>query len=171
MRSRTGLAAVLFGAATLTGCYDFEAPIDPAPTSPLDPGLLGTWYCLAPGQDADEKPMELAFARADREDVYSVRFHERGSRRVPLEAHGSEVAGHTLLNVLDPSPSRKPWTFVRYSFPMPHVLRLELVDDAKLADVEPTSWSLRHALESRDGSEGLYSDFCVCVRVDAQEAQ
>jgi hypothetical protein len=171
MNARTGLAVLLASAATLTGCYDFEAPIDPAPTSPLDPALLGTWHCLAPGQGADEKPMDLAFARADHDDAYSVRFHERGSTRAPLEAHGSEVAGHTLLNVLDPAASRKPWTFVRYSFLMPYVLRLELVDEARLADVEPTSWSLREALERRDGSEGLYADLCVCVRVAADEAQ
>jgi hypothetical protein len=72
--------------------------------------------------------------------------------------------------VFDPTASNERWMFVRYSFLMPQVLRLELVDGDRLADVAQTSWSLREALERRDGSEGLYDDFCVCVRVKAEEA-
>ena len=171
MEARAGLAVLLTSVLMLTGCYDFEAPIDPAPTSPLEPALLGTWHCLAPDQGADGKPMKLAFAAADREDVYSIVSAEGGTTRDRYEAHGSEVVGHTLLNVFDPTALSRPWNLVRYSFLMQHVMRLELVDDAKLADVEPTSWSLREALERRDGSEGLYTDFCVCVRVAADEAR
>jgi hypothetical protein len=165
MSVRSGLIAVLFGVTTLTGCYDFEAPIDPAPTIPLDPALLGTWLCLAPGQGADEKPMTLAFAAADREDVYAIAAAEGSEGADRYEAHGSEVVGHTVLNVFDPTATGQPWNLVRYSFLMPQVLRLEVVDDRPLADVEPTSWALREALERRDGNDGLYDDFCVCVRV------
>jgi hypothetical protein len=169
MRARAGLAALLLVA--LTGCYDFEAPIDPGPTIPLDPALIGTWRCLAPGQGADEKPMTLAFAAADREDVYAIAAAAEGSEAADrYEAHGSEVVGHTLLSVFDPTASGQPWNLVRYSFLMPQVLRLEVVDDGPLADVEPTSWALRSALERRDGSAGLYDDFCVCVRVKTEDA-
>jgi hypothetical protein len=162
-------AALLAGALMLTACYDFEAPIDPAPTLPLDPALLGTWHCLAPGQ-GDEKPMTLAFAAAEREDVYSIVAGEGSEAPDRYEAHGSEVVGHTLLNVFDPKAPGQAWNLVRYSFLMPQVLRLEIVDDRPLADVEPTSWALREALERRDGSDGLYDDFCVCVRVKTDEA-
>jgi hypothetical protein len=170
MTARIGRAALLATSAlALAGCYGFEVPIDPAATSPLDPALLGTWRCLAPGSGADEKPLAVAFDRADRDDAYSIVLDELKSSPARLEAHGSEVAGHTVLNVLDPTATSRPWTFVRYSFLMPDVLRLELVEDAGLADVEPTSWSLREALERRDGSDGLYADFCVCVRVATEE--
>ena len=171
MRARVGLAALLTSAVTLAGCYDFEAPIDPAPTRPLDQALLGTWRCLAPGQEADETPVRFTFAAADREDVYSIVSDEEGKTPDRYEAHGSEVVGHTLLNVFDPTSPNERWMFVRYSFLLPQVLRLELVDEDELADVEQTSWSLREALERRDGSEGLYDDFCVCVRVGGKEAR
>src|SRR5687768_4629086 len=135
MKARTGLAALLASALMLAGCYDFEAPIDPAPTRPLDPALLGTWRCLAPGPKADETPTTLVFAGADREDVYSLVSTEGGKTRSGFEAHGSEVVGHTLLNVFDPNASSHPWMFIRYSFLMSNVLRLEVVDDDSLADV------------------------------------
>ncbi|MET0553523.1 MAG: hypothetical protein ABW221_10835 [Vicinamibacteria bacterium] len=170
MKSRFPAAATLVSGLLLGGCYDFEAPIDPAPTIPLDPALLATWLCLAPGQGADEKPMTLAFAAADREDVYAIAAGQDGKAPDRYEAHGSEVVGRTVLNVFDPTAAGRPWNLVRYSFLTARVLRLEVVDDSPLADVEPTSWALREALERRDGTVGLYDDFCVCVRVKAEEA-
>jgi hypothetical protein len=167
---RSGLIAVLFGVTTLTGCCDFEAPIDPSPTIPLDPALLGTWLCVAPGRRADEKPMTLALP-------------PRGAGRHllrPLRRHAAErcwtgsawlgCRGTHGLERVQSDRVERPWKFVRYSFLTPQVLRLELVDDGALAGVEQTSGELREALQRRDGSPGVYSDFCVCVRVKTDEA-
>jgi hypothetical protein len=162
---RTGRAALLAGAVVLGGCFDFEAAIDPTPKHALDPALAGTWRCLPVDAKPDTQPANFVVARA-RDFVYSIRFEEQGQKPDVYEAHVSEVKGHNLLNVRDLHTTfpNKPWSFARYTFLLPDVLRVQLVDDEALEGVEQTPASLRAALERLDGQPGLYADFCVCVR-------
>ena len=103
---------------------------------------------------------------ADRERMYGIRFEAEGETPDLYEAYASEIKGQVVLNVrdLDPRASPKPWTFARYSFLLPDVLRIQLVSDDELKGVEQASMALRSALEERDAKTGLYVDFCVCLR-------
>jgi hypothetical protein len=167
--ARTVRAAVLVvGVGMLGGCYDFDAPLDPDPTRALDPALLGTWRCLPFDEGADQEPANFVFAASTRERFYSIAF-EPGER---FEAHASEVAGRSFLNVrqVEPAGQERSWMFARYAFLLPDVLHLELVKNTRLRGVEETSASLRAALERLDGQGEPYENFCVCVRAKTQEA-
>jgi hypothetical protein len=165
-------AASALAASTIAlgSCYDFDAPIDPTPKYALDPALLGTWRCLNADAKPDATPVNFVVTRA-RERVYSIRFEEKDAKNPELyEAHASEVKGHMLLNVraVDPRFPTKPWTFARYSFLLPDVLRVQLVNDETLKGVEQAPASLRTALERLDGNAELYVDLCICVRTVAE---
>jgi len=175
MHRRSYATAALLVASTIAivSCYDFDAPIEPTPKHALDPALLGTWRCLGTDQPPDAKPANFVVTAA-RDRVYSIRFAEGDEKPEAYEAHASEVKGHTVLNVrdLDPGFPTKPWTFARYSFLLPNVLRVQLVDDDVLKGVEQTPTALRAALERLDGKPELYAEICICVRatVAAKEA-
>jgi hypothetical protein len=99
--------------------------------------------------------------------VYAITFEEEDQEPDRFEAHGSDVGNHIILNVrdLDPYSPNKPWAFARYSFLLPSVLRVEVVTEEALADVEKSPSALRDAMQRLDGNPELYSDLCVCVRV------
>jgi hypothetical protein len=157
--------ALAGGALALGGCYDFGAPIDVAPRLALDPALLGTWRCLPSDPAPDATPANFVVARA-RDLVYSIALQEKDEDPDRYEAHASGVGGRTVLNVrdLDPKAQAKPWSFARYTFLLPDVLRVELVSDEALKGVEHSPGSLRAALERPEARPELYVDFCVCVR-------
>lgn len=160
-------AAVVLATSTilLGGCYDFNSPIDPTPMHALDPALLGTWRCLAVGEKPDAKPANFVVSTA-RDLVYSIRFEDDEGEPDIYEAHASQVKGNPLLNVrdLDPRVPTKPWNFARYTFLLPDVLRVQLVNAEALKGVERTPAALRGALEQLDSQAELYVDFCICVR-------
>ena len=140
----------------------------------LDPALLGTWRCLPAKPEADAAPANLVVTRAAREGVYAVEFAADDEAPKPLEAYGSSIAGRTVLNVHGVGPDAgtdaEPWSYARTSFLLADVLRIELVSDDVLKDVEPTSAALRAALASMDDRPGLYVDAMVCVRAKAPDA-
>jgi hypothetical protein len=168
MRRLVAGAALLSCTVVLGSCY-FDAPIDPTPKHALDPALVGTWRCLAVDDKPDAKPVNFVVTPA-RDLVYSIRFDDGEGTPDIYEGHASEVKGHTVLNVRDLDPRyTKPWAFARYTFLLPSVLRVQLVNDEALEGVEHTSPSLRAALERLDGRADLYGDYCVCVRTVAAE--
>jgi|SRR6185503_549206 len=136
------------GALALGGCYEFASPIDVAPRLALDPALLGTWRCLPSDPTPDATPANFVVAQA-RDRVYSIALQEKDEEPDRYEAHASEVGGRTVLNVrdLDPRAKAKPWSFARYTLLLPDVLRVQLVSDEVLKDVERSPGSLRAALE------------------------
>jgi len=156
-----GLSSLLCG-----GCYDFDSPIDTSPSHAIDPGLLGTWRCL--GDDKPDAQPANFVVTSPRERVYGITFEAPGEEPSTFEAYSSKLKGGVLLlNVrdLDPRFPSKPWTFARYSFLLPHVLRVQLVDDEKLKVREHSPTALRAAIERRAQDRDLYVEFCVCVRV------
>jgi hypothetical protein len=177
MRRLVAGAALLSCIVVLGSCYESDTPIDPTPKHALDPALVGTWRCLAVDQKPDATPLNFVVAPA-RDLVYSIQLDDGEGTAAIYEAHASEVKGHTVLNVRDLDPRihspfglfyAKPWAFARYTFLLPDVLRVQLVNDEALEGVEHTSPSLRAALERLDGRADLYGDFCVCVRTVAVE--
>ncbi len=112
------LFPLLLLALPISGCFDFDYPIDAAPQLALDLSLLGTWRCLSVGAGADQEPATLTISVA-RDRVYAMTF-DLGEEKVPMrfEAHVSRVKGHAILNARDlaPDPSDKPWRYVRYWF-------------------------------------------------------
>lgn len=149
----------------LGACYDFGVPLDSAPTRAVDSKLLGTWRCLGTEPSPDAKPANIVVS-AGGERIYGIRFEAEGESPDLYEAYASEIKGQIVLNVrdLDPRASTRPWTFARYSFLLPDVLRVQLVSDDELKGVEQTSLALRTALEERGARTELYIDFCVCLR-------
>ncbi len=165
---RTALTAFVLGSLLATGaCYDFDAPIDPAPTQALDPALMGKWRCLEAEPNADAHPANFVFGTA-RDRIYSIRFDVDDEEPSFFEAYASEVKGHTVLNVRDLAPKKGPekaWNLARYTFLRPNVLQIQLVDDDVLTGVGQGPGAMRAALEQVDGTPGLYADFVVCARV------
>jgi hypothetical protein len=157
------------GIVPLGACYDFGAPLDSAPTQALDSELLGTWRCLGTDPSPDAEPANIVVTAAG-ERVYFIRLEAEGEAPDLYEAYASDIKGHVVLNVrdLDPRAATKPWTFARYGFLLPDVLRIQLVNDDELKGVEPTSVALRAALEQRDARAEVYADFCVCVRTGSR---
>ena len=156
-----GLSSLLCG-----GCYDFDSPIDTSPRHAIDPGLLGTWRCL--GDDAPDAQPANFVVTSPRERVYSITFEAPGENASTYEAYSSKLKGGALLlNVrdLDPRFPAKPWTLARYSLLLPHVLRVQLVDDEKLKVTDNSPAALRAAIESSARDRDLYAEFCICVRV------
>lgn len=160
---------LIAGVAPLGACYDFGAPLDSAPTQAVDSKLLGTWRCLGRDPEPDAKPANIVVTAAG-ERAYAIRLEAEDEAPDLYEAYASEIKGHVVLNVrdLDPRAAAKPWTFARYGFLLPDVLRIQLVSDDELKGVEHTSVALRAALEQRDARSGLYADFCVCVRTGSR---
>ena len=153
------------GAVAVGGCVFFDSPIDLTPQLGVDAALLGTWRGLPSDPDADAEPANFVVTVA-RDRVYAITFEEKDEEPHRYEAHASEIGTQVILNVrdLDTRFPDKPWAFARYSFLLPNVVRVELVDDESLKEVEQSPATLRNAIERLDGSAGLYADFCICVR-------
>jgi hypothetical protein len=159
--------AICLGLSSLVcgGCYDFDSPIDASPSHAIDSSLLGTWRCLGDDQP-DSQPVNFVVT-SPRERAYSIIFEAPGERPSAYEAYSSKVKDGVVLNVRDLSPRfpSKPWTLARYSFLLPHVLRVQLVDDEKLKNIEQSPAALRAAIERLADQPDLYVEFCICVRV------
>jgi hypothetical protein len=170
--SRIACRVVLVGliSAVAGGCYEVAFPLDVSPRTPLDQKLLSTWRCVTPSMDTEA--LTLVIGRA-REGVYAVSVQEPGDPPDRYEAHGSEVAGETLLNVKDLKDaggvSPKPWVFVRYFLLKPDILHVQVVSDKALDGVEASPAAVRQAVERRRKDPALFADVFTCVRAKAAE--
>lgn len=159
-------AAILAGVLALPGggCF-FASPIDVAPGVDLDPSILGTWRCLPMPNPREATAVFVVSSSGERR--YQISVRERGVGPLEFEAHASLVNGRRVLNLRGPTP--KPWTFARYSFLQPDLVRVELVDPDMLKGVEDSPASLRGALERQGGSPDLFKDGWVCTPVSGGE--
>ncbi len=153
----------------LPACYDFDFPLDPKPQVPVDTRLVGTWQCLGAEPNAEEAPALLRIApRADSIALWTFETQSSdGSREVMnADVHGSTVKGGALLNALElGAKASGKWSFIRYTFIAPHILRLQIVDDESFEKVKDDAVALRKEVEKRRNDPAIYDDFCVCVRL------
>ena len=153
-------------AILLSACYS-EFPLDQTPQAELDPALLGTWRCLPFDPKPDTDPLNFVVGTA-RPSVYSIRLEAKDEQPLLLEAYFSVVRGRRVLNVrdMDPKGPSAPWLFARYSFPLPNVLRAEIVQEDLLKSGEQTPAGYRRVLESPAAESG-YEDYAVCTKARA----
>jgi len=165
------LRVLVIAAAGLSfsACYDFDFPLDPSPGVPLDARLNGLWRCLAMEKDVDEP---VATLRVSPRTARVARWtFEPSSKAEPPETaefdvHGSTVKGGQLLSAQEvKADGAGKWSFVRYTFLLPDVLRLQVVKDEPFEKVEENAKALRKEVEKRRGDEGIYDDFSICIRV------
>ena len=165
---RGALAAVLMGLA-FGACYEFDFPLDPKPQVPVDAPLIGAWRCLAASADLDEPPLTLRIEQKS-QWIMNWSTESRSSDGVTekdgYEVHGSSLKGGALLNVRELGERADDrWSFVRYTFLLPYLLRLQVVDDEPFAKEKGSAKALRQALEKRRNDPVIYGDLCVCLRV------
>lgn len=165
---KIGVALVLAG-LFLPACYDFDFPLDPKPQVPVDARLAGTWQCLGAEPSIDEAPALLRIApRAEAIALWTFETQSGdGSREVMnADVYGSTVKGGALLNALElGAKANGKWSFIRYTFIAPHILRLQLIDDEPFEKVKDDAVALRKEVEKRRNDPAIYNDFCVCVRL------
>jgi hypothetical protein len=158
---------LIIGCLSLPACYDFDFPLDPKPQVPVDGRLIGAWRCLGVQADLDDDPGVLRIARRT-ELVSRWSFESTSANGAPekseYDVHGSTVPGGALLNALDlGEKANGKWNFVRYSFLLPDVLRIQLVNDEPFEKIKDAK-SLRSEIEKRRDDPAIYSDFMICVR-------
>jgi hypothetical protein len=153
---------------SLPACYDFDFPLDPKPVVPVDARLVGAWRCLGAQADSDDAPGILAIARrsdATARWTFESRAADGTAEKSEYDVHASTVPGGNLLNALELGDKASgKWSFVRYSFLLPSVLRVQLVNDEPLARVKGAADSLRLEIEKRRDDPAIYTDFLICVR-------
>lgn len=173
MKSARVLTLLILSAG-LSGCYDFDFPLDPKPEVPVDPRFVSAWRCLGVRADADEPPFILRISRqTDRIAQWAIESTMAdGSKQTELlEAYGSTVKGGALLNVLEKGPKANgKWNYVHFAFLAPDVLRLQAVDDTPFEGSKASAAQLRKAVESRRNDPSIYNAFAVCVRVKPQSS-
>ena len=165
--TKAGRLALFAMALLLPACYDFDSPVDATPQLSRDETLLGAWRCLSADPGPDDQAATLTVAAAREREYELSFFNEPGKPPERFHGYASNVSGSTILNLRAERASKASnrWNLVRYSFPLPHLLRFELVDEEPFKQVEGSSAELRRMLESVGTQPGVYEDFCVCVRV------
>ena len=159
------LAVACLAVAMMSGCYESDFPLEPAPRLELEEQWLGTWRCLPFDADADEEPVTIAVERG-RNRRYDVTWREAGKDPEHYEAFASSVRGRRFMNVreLKAAGETGQWVFVRPTMLRPTVLQLQIVDDEALKGVDKSAQAVRHAIERQLSSPRLLDDFCLCVR-------
>ncbi len=158
---------LIIGCLSLPACYDFDFPLDPKPQVRVDDRLIGTWRCLGVQEALDEDPGVLRIA--PRTDLISrwtfqSKSADGSEEKGEYDVHASTVPGGALLNALElGEKANGKWNFVRYSFLLPDVLRIQIVNDEPFEKIKDAK-SLRSAIEKRRDDPTIYSDFIVCVR-------
>jgi len=73
------------------------------------------------------------------------------------------------LNVrdLDSKLPSRPWLFARYSFPLPNVLRVQIVQEDLFKSAEQTPAGYRRVLEGPAAESSSYEDYAVCIKARA----
>jgi len=152
---------------SLPACYDFDFPLDPKPLVPVDARLVGAWRCLGSEAALDDAPGVLRIAlRTDTTSRWS--FESPSADGTPekseYDVHGSTLRGGAFLNAVElGAKANGKWNFVRYSFLLPNVLRIQLVNDEPFAKLKDAA-ALRREIERRRDDPTIYSDFMICVR-------
>ena len=164
--------ALIAAGLLLPACYDFDFPLDPRPQVAVDPRLIGTWRCLGAQADSDDAPALLRIERRSEAQAHWT-FESLAGDGAPekseYDVHASSVQGASLLNALElGEKANGKWNFVRYSFLLPDVLRVQVVNDEPFAEVKDAA-GLRKEVEKRKNDPRIYTDFLVCVRKKAAD--
>jgi hypothetical protein len=146
----------------MTGCLS-AFPLEPAPVKDIDARLTGVWRCLPSDEDATAEAATLTIRRAT-DRTYAITFEAKGDDTSRYDAYPTDVGGTTILNVKDLGSGTTPWDYARYSFLLPNVLQVRVVQDGLLKEVERTPAAFRDAIRRHLEDPALYGDFCVCVR-------
>ena len=106
MKSAPALACFLAAAALLLAGCDYDAPLTPAPTHPVDPRLLGDWEPVKKDDPKDPSMHVRAwddstYAIAIEDDVYRV-WH-------------SDFAGQPFVSVQDLNTSTRKYCYYTWS--------------------------------------------------------
>jgi hypothetical protein len=106
MKAKLPLASLLLAAALLLGGCDYDAPLTPAPTHPIDLRLLGDWEPVKPADPKDpgmhvRQWDEATYAVAIESDVYRV-FH-------------SDFAGTAFVSAQDLNSSSRKYCYYTWS--------------------------------------------------------
>ena len=161
---------LVIASLSLPACYDFDFPLDPKPVVPVDARLVGAWRCLGSEAALDDAPGVLRIARqTDLTSRWSLESPSADGtpEHSEYDVHGSTVPGGALLNAFDlGKKANGKWNLVRYSFLLPNVLRIQLVNDEPFAKLKDAG-ALRREVEKRREDPAIYTDFMVCVRPKA----
>lgn len=166
-RKTSRLALVILLSLSLPACYDFDFPLDEKPQVRVDARLLGVWRCLGVESDVEEGGGVLRISRLT--DViarWTLESPAEGGspEKSEYDVHGSSIPGGSLLNALElGEKANGKWNFVRYSFLLPHVLRVQIVNDQPFEKATSAA-ILRKEVEKRRDDSAIYSDLLVCVR-------
>ena len=164
---KTLRAGLVMACLSFAACFEFDFPLDARPQVPVDGRLVGAWRCLGTEADLDDAPGVLRIVR--RTDLISRWSFEAPSadgttEKSEYDVHGSTVPGGSLLNAIElGEKANGKWSFVRYSFLLPDVLRVQLVDDEPFKKIRDAT-SLRREIEKRKDDPAIYADFMICVR-------
>ena len=158
--------------ALASGCYEFEFPLDAKPEVIADERLLGGWRCMGLDEDAKEPPFSLHIAKKSGTTTSWAIESVSSDGKVEgsaYEAFGSTLRPGKFLNlreVGEKDPGK--WTFLRYSFLLPQIMRVELIKDEPFEKIEKSQKAIRSAIEKRRNDPAIYSEFCICVRSKAK---
>ena len=162
------LVLIALAGLSYSACYDFNFPLDPAPRVPLDGRLNGVWRCLAMEKEVDEPVATLRVSPRTAQVarwVFEPASKTEPPENVEFDVHGSAVKGGQLLSAQETkADGTGKWSFVRYTFLLPDVLRLQVVKDEPFEKVDEDAKALRKEVEKRRGDPGIYDDFSICVR-------
>jgi hypothetical protein len=166
---KASLQAAGLGVALLemTGCLS-TFPLEPAPGKDVDPNLPGVWRCLPSEEDAMADVATLTIRDAT-DRTYTVTFEVKGDDTSRFDAYATQVGDTTLVNLRELGSGTSPWDYARYSFLLPNVLQVRVVQDTLFKDVERTPAAFREAIRRHLEDPALYGDFCVCVRAKEPE--
>jgi hypothetical protein len=106
MKSNPTLASFFAAAVLLLAGCDYDAPLTPAPTHPIDPRLLGDWEPVKPADPKDpgmhvRQWDDATYAVAIDSDVYRV-FH-------------SDFAGMAFVSAQDLNSSARKYCYYTWS--------------------------------------------------------
>ena len=162
--------ALIAAGLLLPACYDFDFPLDPRPRVPVDAHLMGSWRCLGAQADSEDAPALLRIERrseAQARWTFESLAGDGAPEKSEYDVHASSVQGASLLNALElGEKANGKWNFVRYSFLLPDVLRVQVVNDEPFAEVKDAA-ALRRQVEKRRDDPSIYTDFMICVRPKA----
>jgi len=106
MQTKSMLVCLLASVAFLLGGCDYDAPLTPAPTHPIDPRLLGDWEPVKPADPKDPGMHvrawdDFTYAVAIEQDVYRV-YH-------------SDFAGTAFVSVQDLNSAGRKYCYYTWS--------------------------------------------------------
>jgi hypothetical protein len=145
----------------LPGCLS-STPIAPGAPEPVDVGLLGTWRCVSPD---DEATSILVVTRKD-PTTYSGTLAGEDENPSGFEAYLVGRGSARLANVKDTeTTSDEAWTLLRPTLYRPDLLYLEMLDHEKY---KAHGKDLGAMLKDPRRRDTLFGAFCTCVKVRAK---